>query len=139
MSVTIYRNKNGRHDFRIVAGSHVALPASEYTRHNYATAAEAFKDAPEHERAALLRIDPDACAQVGTWLRVDKGDGLSTVVSRNEVFEKMHAAKQYPTGSTLRRIMAQWEAGKPPKLALETAFATYEFVPVAAVEVPNNG
>lgn len=129
MSITIYRHKHVAHDFRVVAGSHVPSSLVEYTRHNYATAAEAFKDAPERERAAILRIDPDACAQVGEWTRVDKGDGERTTVARNEVFAMMHAVKMFRTGAELRRVMAQWEAGNPPKLALETDFATYEFVP----------
>lgn len=137
---TLYRAKHPTGGFRAVAGQHLALSAEAYTRHDFTSAAEAYKGCnTDAERKVVLLIDADACRAPGKWVRIDKGDGIETDVSREEVFEKLHAAKVFRTGAELRRVMAVLEsaatdseiANVPRREALAgrtaTDFARYQY------------
>lgn len=135
---TLYRSKWERGGFRAVAGEHLPLDSHDYTRHDFPNAQAAFEGCKnDAERKVVLMIDADAGTKRGTWVRVDKGDGETTTVEREEVFEKCHAAKVCKTGAELRRRMASLEAGRNARL--ETNFARYEFKPWLSTEKgPNN-
>lgn len=132
---TIYRSKFPRGGFRCVVGEHASLRETEYTRSNYANAREAYesRSTSDDERKAILLIDPNAANKPGTWLRVDKGDGETTTVTRDEVFAACHVHKVCRTGAELRRLMAQHEAGKGSRV-LATDFARYDFKPWLSTE-----
>lgn len=131
---TLYRSKWERGGFRAVAGQHLPLAEADFTRHDFPDAQAAYAGCKnDAERKVVSMIDADACSKPGTWVRTDKGDGIATDVSREEVFEKCHAAKVCKTGAELRRRMASAEAGrKVPGLA--TDFARYDFKPWLSVE-----